>query len=65
MADSDVSSMCMVQLQLSVCGGVGAPLMIIGVFSREGVGEVLSVLSVYQICNLVVDAPRKGWDVEV
>jgi hypothetical protein len=52
MVASEAGSMYIAQLKLSVCGGVGALLMFIGVWSREGVCEVLS-LSVYPVCSLL------------
>jgi len=53
MVTSEASSMCIAKLQLSVCGVVGALLMFIDVWSREGVCEVLSALSVYQVYSLL------------
>jgi hypothetical protein len=53
MTDSEVSSMCIAQLQSYVCGGAGARLMSIGVWRMAGVCGVVSVLSEYQVCSLV------------
>jgi hypothetical protein len=53
MAVSEASSICIAQLQLSALRGVGALLMFIGVWSKEGVGAVLSTLSIYQVCSLL------------